>query len=149
MATISREDVFEALFELTDITEVKTRDRRAKDFDQVNQVDQPAVFQTEDAEPFDTSRGVPDISRPQASWIIYTNSQGEDGTPSTPMNVIVQALLLALQPPAGRDVNTLDGLVSRVYPGQVQYFEGQLGAQAMTIIPINVVFVPQFDAAGC
>jgi hypothetical protein len=146
----SREDVYAAVFALCDIPLIKTRNRLAKDFDQVTANEQPACFQMELQEIPETSRGVPDIFRLGLSWIVYTDSGSDpDRIPSTPLNEAVQALLDTLAPPAGRDVNTLGGLVARVYPGQVQYFEAVLGRQAMALIPINLVYVPDFDAGGC
>lgn len=141
MAT--REAIWNAvLAKLAATVGAKSASRRFVPFDQIPAESQPALFLAQTHETHKQHTGRPAILRLKADLFLYTNRGGNDQIlPSTALNTMLDALDAAL---AFDDVAmgrcTLGGIVQHawIYEDTI-IAEGQEGAQAVAIVPIEIL----------
>lgn len=157
--TVTREQVFQALFRLTngvtfdvgtqsvpDVKSFVTRTRRIKLFSDVASSEQPWIGQAEHDEQSAQRSGLPYKRVWNAQWMVYHQAGLEPGyEPTIWNNLIIDALELALAPKItdpgfldGR--NTLSGLVYHCFiDGRIFKDPGDIDNQALIIIPISIL----------
>lgn len=157
--TAPREDIFKALFALTEgvqwntgtdlapnMVGFKTRTRRIKLFSDVSNKEQPWLGQAEHGETIEQKSNLPYKQVWQAQWMIY-HKAGEDpkSVPTIWNNLIIDALQAAIAPsvtdPGFFDKrNTLSGLVYHCFiSGEIFKDPGDIDNQALIIIPIKLL----------
>jgi hypothetical protein len=105
--------------------------------------DMPAILQTQRTEAVTKVRGRPPIWELKVNVFVYvyTGNLGDSSVvPSTLLNPLIDAITDALSPDdLSNEAYTLGGLVSSCYiDGTLETFEGNLGNEAMVIIPITM-----------
>lgn len=150
MRLMTRETIYAALFTFWANLTVggspafKTATRSAKVWENVASEDQPALLQLQRTESVNKPRGLP------AKWTlsidlylyVHTNQINDPATTSSQLlNPLMDAIESALViDDLSNDACTLGGLVSHCFiDGTVEVFEGNLGDEAVMIIPITVV----------
>lgn len=122
----------------------KKATRQLKVWENVEPEDQPALLMLQKSESCSKPRGLP------AKWTlsidlylyVHTGSQYDpDIVPSQLLNPLMDAIEASLTlDDVSNNACTLNGLVSHCFiDGVVEIFEGNLGDQAVCIIPITVV----------
>lgn len=143
----AREAIYAAIFaKASGVATFKLSGRRFKHWSTVAPTDQPALFQTQGQETPEQSRGLPAKWTVRVDLWVFVNTGGDESVAISPMlNPIVDAIEAAFVPPnvgVNGNAQTLGGLVSHCWiDGQVEYFEGVLGDQAIVIIPIGALAV--------
>ncbi len=147
--TNAREAIFSALFALVSgLTGFVTTSRRLMHWTDVTADMQPALFQAQKTQGADPRTGSPTKWRLHADLYLYTNLGSQtgggdtpDATPATQLNNFIDAIDAALAPnPATGAPQTLGGLVQYCrISGTVETDEGVLGAQAVAIIPVEIL----------
>lgn len=142
----SREVAYTALFNLLVGLQsggnpvLTTVTRRLRHWEEVSVNEQPALFMRHEGEIAQIIRGLPTrITLEVALWV-YVCSQ--DDLPVGPiLNPVLDALWGVLAPPAnGENAQTLGGLVHHCWiEGQTQIFEGNLGSEAVAIVPVKIL----------
>lgn len=138
--TTSREAVYVALMALiAAIPGIKTCTRKLKHWSDVANEDQPAIFLALGDETSVPTRGLPNKLTLTPSVWLYVNTGGaEVGPVLNPLLDKIEAALDATKLPG--KVLTLGGLVHHCWiEGTTQIFEGNLGDEAVAIIPIHVL----------
>ncbi len=117
-----------------------TVSRRLKHWNDVMPPDQPAVFIAQGNEvPMQSGAGSPVVWNLNFSVYIYVHELDPSVTPSTRLNLLLDALEAALAPLGVGQKQKLGGLVEHCWiSGSVETDEGTLGDQAMAIVPIEV-----------
>ena len=143
----AREDVFQALFALAGSLSwgappsgFAFTSRRVALWDDLGG-EQPALCQAEHDEQIEQTTGLPPKLTLNASWLIYQNA-GADPTavPATINNQILDAVQAAFPDPAGDQVQTLGGLVSKCWiNGRIFKDPGDLDGQGLIIVPIQIL----------
>lgn len=137
---MNRETIFTALFaKLQAVPGLITADRRLRHWTDVPPSEQPALFMTERSQQVDRIKGQP--PRYTLPVDIYAYVYSDEATPpSALLNPLIDAIESALEHGPADTAQTLGGLVSHCYVnGKIETDEGTLGAQAMAIIPIEIV----------
>ncbi len=142
----AREDVFQALFALTEAVQwgapargFAYQSRRVSLWSDLPA--QPALCQAEHDEEIQEITGLPSVTTYSASWLIY-HDVGKDpaSVPAQELNLILDAVQ-ALFPAGDPDnVQTLDGLVHHCFvAGKLFKDPGDLDGQALLIVPIKIL----------
>jgi hypothetical protein len=143
---ISREAAYAALFaRLSAVRGFNTISRQLKHWSDVAQPDQPALFQAQGRQVTQaTADNMPTRWRLLAELYVYVrNDDPALGFSCTALNNLVDAIEGALQPPPGFERQTLGGVVEHCrIAGDIETDEGVLGAQAVAIIPIEIIPEP-------
>lgn len=144
--TPSREDVYQALFDLTaDVTwgsptrSFAHRARRVALWGDLPA--QPALCQAEHDEDIAETTGLPSVTTLSASWLIYHDA-GKDpqATPASESNRILDAVQALFPTDDPDQVQTLGGLVHHCFiSGKVFKDPGDLDGQALVIVPIRIL----------
>lgn len=145
MITVSsREQVFAALFSHMQANTslsalVKTFTRRLKHWADVPTEDQPALYMEHTGESASVTRGLPTAIVLEVNFWLYVKTSGDPTGPI--LNPLLDAVESALAPANnGEHVQTLNGLVHHCWiEGQTQIFEGDLGDEAVAIIPVKIL----------
>jgi len=140
---INREAIHAALFaRLQGVPGLKVSSRRLKHWNDVPPEMQPALYQSSTGQEAKHETGRPTIWRLSFDIYLYTNTP-EPAAPASTMNPILDAVCAALAPTAVEGTRcTLGGLVHDCrISGKVETDEGTLGAQSVSIIPVEVVAV--------
>lgn len=138
----NRETAYVALFnQLSTLmpTTFKTLTRRLKHWQDVPMEDQPALYMEHSGEVTQIVRGQPSRTVLEVNLWIYVRSEGEAVGPV--LNPLLDAVEAVLQPKNDGDhVLTLGGVVHHVWiEGQTQIFEGDLGEEAVAIVPVKML----------
>lgn len=163
MARVSREQVFSALFALTEgvtweaypgtgqMVGLKTRERTVRLFSEVNSSFQPYLAQAEHSEDSQQVTGMPYKRVWDAQWIMYHRAgdnvsiDNKTRTPSIFTNQMIDAFEAAMAPkpvdPGFLDRrNTLSGLVHHCFiQGKIFKDPGDIDKQGMIVIPIKLL----------
>lgn len=140
---MSRNDVFDALLALSDVTwgnsETFTeRSRRLKMWDKAPS---PSLYQIEGTETIQSLDGQLDKQTLRANWIIYHRSgKDQSATPAETSNAILDAIDAAFRPVLPGARQTLGGLAYRAFiDGTIHKDNGDLDGTAMLIVPITII----------
>lgn len=139
---MSREAVYQALFNLLKDTHgIKTASRRPRLWNEVDPVDQPALFlAVDDQVPTNSPDGEPTVWRFTAEAILYAHSTDPDVPPSMLLNPILDAIEAKLRGLYPGRPQTLGGLVERVWiSGPIETSGDRLGDQGVASIPLEVL----------
>lgn len=123
--------------------------RKLRHWTNVQKEEMPILFQTQRREQVVRPPNRPPRWTLELEWFVYvTTLAQQDATinPSTQLNVILDALMQALEPDAGAlapggglDRCTLNGLVYDCkISGVVENFEGDLGDLGVLIVPVEI-----------
>lgn len=141
MITIAnREVAYIALFNLLqNISIFKTCTRRLKHWQDTSSEEQPALYMEHTGESTAPVRGLPNRIILEVNLWVYVKSEGAEVGPI--MNPILDQIEKSLQPiNDGDHTMTLGGLVHHCWiEGQTQIFEGDLGDEAVVIIPVKIL----------
>lgn len=145
MITVSsREQVYTAFFSHMQANTnlaalVKTFTRRLKHWSDVPYEDQPALYMEHSGEAAQVVRGQPTRIVLEINLWIYVNTQGNPTGPV--LNPILDAVEKSLAPiNDGDHTQTLNGFVHHCWiEGQTQIFEGDLGDEAVAIVPVKIL----------
>ena len=137
----SIETVFAALYtQLSGVATFATSGRRLVNVQDLNPEQFPAAFQLEGKQSWKFTPNAPPVLTLRATWVLYTFQTDPNAAQSTPLNLLLDAVRSALQPPAGQIKQTLGGLVEyAAIDGTVEIFEGVLGERAVALVPITLV----------
>ena len=138
---ISIEAVFAALYaKLDGIANFATIDRRLMNVQDLQPEQFPAAFQVQGKQTWKFTPNSPPVLTLRATWVLYTFQSDKTASPSTPLNLLLDAARAAMQPPGGQIKQTLGGLVEfAAIQGDVDIFEGVLGERAVALLPIAIV----------
>lgn len=139
---MNREAIYQALFDkLAIVPGLKTKSRKLKHWTDVPAAQQPALFQAQRSESAVTTNGTATRWTLNVDVYVYVNTAGST-SPATKLNNLLDAIETALAPDNPiRNTNTLGGLVVHCrIDGTVETDEGNLGDQAVAIIPV-VIFL--------
>lgn len=140
MNLANREQVYVAFFAyLSAIGSLKTCTRRLKHWNDVMPEDQPALYMEHTGELTVPSRGLPPKVVLEVNLWIYVRSEGAPVGPV--LNPVLDAIFDALVPKNDGDhALTLGGLTHHCWiEGQTQIFEGDLGEEAVAIVPVKLL----------
>jgi hypothetical protein len=138
---MNREAIYSALFaQLTTAAGFTTFSRRLKHWEEVPAVAQPALFQVQKSEEVKARTSLPPKVLMRLDLYIYSTTTDPAASPAIAMNALLDAVAGALQPANGQLNQTLGGLVDycRV-TGTIETDEGALGAQAVAVVPIEIL----------
>lgn len=143
----SREQAYQALFNyLQTLPNFKSFTRKLKHWQTVSAEDQPALYLKHSGEVTTPVRGQPARIVLEVELWIYVNTEVQDLTGATSgvgplLNPLLDAIEKALTPKnEGDHTLTLGGLVHHCWiEGQTQIFEGDLGEEAVAIIPVKLL----------
>lgn len=147
MITASREAIYAAAFALAQgVATFKVSSRRFRHWGTMAATDQPALFMTQGREVPQQSRGKPAVWTMHADLWVYANAGNDESViVSSLLNPIIDAIEAAFVPASAGvsgNAQTLGGLVSHCWiDGEVEYFEGVLGDQAVVIVPIGALAI--------
>lgn len=139
---MNREEIMAALFALlsASVAGLKTSGRRLK-FPH-NIAEQPALFLDDRGTEYEQSAtGMPPKRTLMADIWLYTNDgKNPDAVPATGLNIMIDAVELALKPSPIFGTQTLGNLVQHCWiEGRPEYFSGHLGGQAIAVLPIRML----------
>lgn len=81
------------------------------------------------------------------AWLYANGGKDEDAVPETELNDLLDAVEAAIAPPPGTDTQTLGGIVLHAFiEGTTKMHPGDIGGQAIAVVPIKVI-VPNFTGA--
>ena len=138
---MSREIIYQALFSLASTSAAfVTTSRRWKHWGDVDAASQPALFQNQKGEHVTAKNGLPAQRKLLVDICLYANNGDPNQPSSSLLNPLLDALESALAPDPVTERQTLDGLVSHAFiNGAIEIFEGVLGAQAVAIVPVEIL----------
>lgn len=139
---MNREAVYQALFDhLKTIPGFKITSRRPRLWTEVDKADQPAFFLASgDQTPKNSPDGEPTSWLLSAEVLIYTHSADPDIPPSSILNPLLDALEARLKSLIPGRVQTLGGLVERVWiSGPIETSGDLLGDQGVASIPLEIL----------
>jgi len=138
---MNREPIYAALFaKVSALPGLVTTSRRLRHWDDVSDVEQPALFQVQKREVQVPRKGLPAKVTLECELYLYANS-GNDltATAATQINALMDAIEQALKPDVN-GVQTLGGTVSHCWiEGEILSDEGYLGPQGVLIIPVKIL----------
>lgn len=138
---MNREAIYSALFaQLTTAAGFATFSRRLKHWEEVPAVAQPALFQVQKSEEVKARTSLPSKVLMHLDLYLYSTATDAAVSSSIAMNALLDAVADALQPASGQLNQTLGGLVDYCrISGVIETDEGALGAQAVAIVPIEIL----------
>lgn len=139
---MNRETIYAALFSLVgSAAAFKTKSRRLRAWVDVPPDDQPALYQIQRVETPQTITGQPTRWLLEIDLAIYVNVGNDPSTAASQLlNPLLDTITGLFIPNGVSNVQTLGGLVHYArLSGQVQTDEGVLGAQAVAVIPIEIL----------
>lgn len=139
---VTREAIYSALFALvSNLPGIVTSSRRLRHWTDVSPDEQPALFQAQIRQTAAAHTGAPTKWLLRADLYLYANSgQDPNAVPATALNNLMDAIEAALAPGPGQTVQNLGGIVHYCrISGEVMTDEGVLGAQAVAIIPVEIL----------
>jgi hypothetical protein len=140
---MSRNDVFDALLALTDITwgSGNTFIERSRRFKLWDKAQVPSLFQVEGTESVMSTDGQLDKRTARANWVIYHRGGNDQAvTPAETTNAILDALEAKFRPTLPGARQTLGGLAYRAFiDGTIHKDNGDLDGQALIIVPITII----------
>ncbi|PFH29142.1 hypothetical protein [Burkholderia sp. JKS000303] len=140
---MNREPIYLALFaKLSAISGLVTTSRRLRHWNDVQPVEQPALFQVQVRENQKPRKGIPALVTFRCELYLYVNTGNAlaDVTPATELNQFMDAIEAALAPDALTGFQTLGGTVSHCWiEGDIVTDEGALGPQGVAVIPVNIL----------
>jgi len=147
---VVRENIYAALFAYWSGLTIggspafKTATRKLKVWEDVPKEDQPALLQLQKTETVRKQKGLPAKWTFTIDLYLYVNTEANNDpsiVPSQLLNPLMDAIEAALAiDDIMNDACTLGGLVSHCYiDGAVNIFEGNLGDQAVCIVPLTVI----------
>jgi len=138
----NREQIYAALFaKLQASASFATASRRIKALNEVPPSDHPALFQLQKGEVANTTPNLNTVWRLNVDVFIYVHTQGDRSiAPSTILNPLIDAVETAIAPSQINNRQTLGGLVEHCFiAGEILIEEGNLGEQAVAVIPIEIL----------
>lgn len=138
---VPRETIYAALFaKFSALAGFVTVSRRLQHWDDVPPALQPALFIAQRSESVSYTPGLNPVYVMELDLYLYAHAGGTStSVASSVMNPLVDAVLNAIKPDPVTNKQTLGGLVEYcLFEGRMQTDEGQLGDQAVTIIPISM-----------
>jgi hypothetical protein len=138
---MSREAIYQALFTLASTSaDFVTASRRWKHWGDVDAASQPALYQNQKGEHIAAKNGLPPQRKLLVDLCLYANTGDPNQPSSSLLNPLLDALEAALAPDPVSQRQTLGGLVSHAFiNGATEIFEGVLGAQAVAIVPVEIL----------
>ena len=136
----NRETAYAAFFaRVSGIVLLKTCTRRLKHWQDVAAEDQPALYMEHTGETASIVRGQPARIVLEVNLWIYARTEGNPvGPVINPLLDAIEAVLLPTN--EGDHTLTLGGLVHHCWiEGSTQIFEGDLGDEAVAIIPVKLL----------
>lgn len=120
----------------------KTTSRRLRVVEDVASADQPALFMTVVSLESQVNTKTPTVwTLNLVLWIFVHTGGDENAIPSSIMNPLLNAVLESFAPGPIESEQTLGGLVHRCrVSGVIETEEGLLGDQAVSAIPVSIVF---------
>jgi hypothetical protein len=152
----TREDIYTAFWNLVSSDPVPntppgsssaspfvTKSRLLRHWNQVPAEQQPALFMAETTQGAvsdrETITGIPYRWKLRAKLWLYSQRGADDTViPAITMNVLIQAVVNAIRNPEIGEPQTLGGLVKSVRIGDISTDEGQLGSQAISVVPVEI-----------
>jgi hypothetical protein len=123
---------------------LKLVSRRLRHFTQVSSSEHPALFITQKGEQTVNTKGQPTKWHLKMDVYLYVHV-GDDmeAVPSTALNAVLAEIRALLVPhPVAGVPDGLQGLVSHAWIGEeIELFDGVAGAQAIAVIPLEVLTV--------
>lgn len=135
-----REQAYEALFRLLQaVPGIVTCTRRLKHWQDTPPEEQPALYMEHTGEVRQPTRGQPSKVVLECNLWLYVRTEGKAVGPT--LNEQLDAIDTAFEPKNDGDHTvTLGGLVHHCWiEGQTQIFEGDLGEEAVAIIPVKLL----------
>jgi hypothetical protein len=147
MITVSsREQVYTAFFNHIQAdagitSRMKTFTRRLKLWTTVAKEDQPALYMEHAGESTSVIRGLPSAHVLDVNlWVYVGTDENETGPILNPILDAIDASLAPTDAGNGQNTQTLGGLVHHCWiEGQTQIFEGNLGDEAVAIVPVKIL----------
>lgn len=147
---MTREPIYAAIFAFWSALTIggspafKLATRKLKTWEDVSAEDQPALLQLQRRETVTKPKTLPAKWKFSIDLYLYVHTgaqQDSNVVPSQLLNPLMDAVEAALEiDDKSNDACTLGGLVSHCFiDGAVEIFEGNLGDQAVCIIPLTVV----------
>lgn len=147
---VDREAIAVALFDrLKAATRLTNAERRFRSWDDVPRESQPWLGVVQRSQSPEQRRGLPPKWRLEFTAYLYCRTEDRAATPSTQLNLLLQAIEAGLELQPGEDAGfdpqnvfgtTLGGLCSHAWiSGTIETDEGALDNQAVAIIPIEVL----------
>ncbi|MEW6563320.1 MAG: hypothetical protein AB1400_08845 [Pseudomonadota bacterium] len=140
---MTREPIYAALFNLLqNLPGIVTASRRLRHWNDVPRANQPALYMVQKSESAQTITGQPTKWLLRLNVYLYVNTADRTQSPAEVMNLLLDAISAALEPPPAIGKQTLGGLVyyCRI-AGEIQTDEGALGDQSVAIIPVELLAV--------
>lgn len=143
MQNLDFEPIYEALrLRLASLEGVKTVSRRMQHWTAVAPADHPAIFTAQVSEAPENVKGQPPRWRLKVDVYVYVHvGNSTKAVPATALNTILRDVrgLFVVNPVTGVPEG-FNGLCSHVWiAGEVELFDGVLGAQAVAVIPVEVL----------
>ena len=135
-----REQIYAALFAyLAAIPGIKTCTRKLKHWNDTALEDQPSLYMEHSGEVTQQVRGQPSRHVLELNLWLYVQTDGDTVGPI--LNPMLDAITNAFEPTnTVEHTMTLGGLVHHCWiEGQTQIFEGNMGNEAVAIIPVKLL----------
>lgn len=143
---IPRETIYEALFQLVAASaSFTTASRKLVHWSDLGPEEHPAIFQRQLDEDRISQRGVPPKVHLRVELYVYVHTLSQQLNPTVVPSQLLNPLMDAIDAALAVDdksnnVLTLGGLVSHCWiDGKTENFEGMIGDQAVSIIPISIL----------
>lgn len=138
---MNREPIYSALYaKLAAITELRTRSRVLKHWNDVSPEEQPALFMAQAREVPTTVTGQPTKWDLFVDVYVYART-GSGSVPGAVVNPILDAIeaALPLHPVTGKHMLDAPGVEWARIDGAIETDEGTLGDQMVAIVPIHIL----------
>lgn len=146
--SINREAIHKGLFTklqaLVDSGAIKTLDRKLRHFNEVQPEEMPYLCMVaRNQRRTQAQQHTPGKYTLPVDLYLYVTSKGDDEVPATRLNITLDAIDAALEPPHNHPVQTLDvpGVVRAWVEGEIQTDEGTLGDIAAAVVPVEILAV--------
>ncbi len=138
---INIESIYAALFtKLQAAPGFVTTSRRLKHWDDTTAAEQPALFQSQRDMTIEQVKGIPPKYTLNSDVYVYVMEKNKNATPSTKLNMLINAVLDALKPDFTNVQNLgLENVSHCWVEGRIETDEGTLGDQAVAIIPVKIL----------
>lgn len=150
----ARETIYDALYQklknglLTPAGPFSLVSRRLQPWSEISPEQQPALFQVQKGEDvMVTGRGMPQKYRLSINLEVYAFNPASNEDPQAPASSVINPLLDSIEaffaPDPATGVQTLQiANVSHCWiEGGIEIFEGDLNAQIMAVVPVNILTV--------